>query len=95
MKITKFVKGDHLQQVGGYAGIAFDGKTWIRYDCSYCALASGLSFPGQRLSISNHPHIWQKYFLDVKDYSKIIRHDKELHNAWLQAGKPIPFKFIS
>ena len=92
MKITKFVKGDHLQQVGGYAGIAFDGKTWIRYDCSGCALASGLSLPDQRLSISDHLRIWNRYFINA-DRSKIIRHNVELHSAWLKADKPLPFKF--
>jgi hypothetical protein len=89
MKKT-YKKGDHFQQVGGYKGIAFDGKTWIRYDCSGCALASGLTFPGQRLPIANNSKIWDKYFRNA-DYNTIIRHDIKLHNAWITAGKPLPF----
>ena len=85
-----FKKGDHIQQYGGYAGIAFDGKTWVRYECSGCALASGLSLPGQRLSAGDHQKVWKKYFLNG-DKTKIVRHNVELHKAWLAAGKPLPF----
>ena len=84
-----YKKGDHFQQVGGYSGIAFNGKTWVRYDCSGCALASGLILVGQRLVIHGHAKLWTKYFTGA---TSIFRHDVKLHNAWLTAGKPLPFK---
>lgn len=87
--MTTFKKGDHLQQVGGYAGIAFDGKTWIKYECSGCALASGLILSGQRLPIGGrNTRLWDKYF---RNAHTTVFHDRELHNAWLTAGRPLPF----
>ena len=85
-----FKKGDYLKQVGGDSGIVYDGFNWVKFECSGCVLASGIAL--NRLQNGNHITVINRYF---KNQKTILHHDKELHNAWLQAGKPIPFKFIS
>lgn len=81
-----FKNGDHLQQYGGYQGIAYQNGKWIKYECSGCALASGLSKAGHRLSTADHSIIWNRYFINKP---VAIKHDKALHNEWLKNGKPV------
>jgi hypothetical protein len=44
-----------------------------------------LTLSGQRKPFNNY--FWKKY-LDMKIE---VKHDVKLHNAWLAAGRPLPF----
>lgn len=83
--MATFRKGDFLKQIGGDAGIVFDGRSWLKFECLGCAYALGLLV--RRLQNGDHTRLWTTHF-GKTNAGCVVTHNSELHHSWLLAGKP-------
>jgi len=88
--MTRIIQqGDFVKQVGGDAGIYFDGKTWKKFECLGCGYALGML--KNRLPNGDYIRTWDAFFgktaADKGGYS--INHDVQVHKIWLGMGKPV------
>ncbi len=77
-------QGDYIKAYGADWGMYFNGKKWISFECLGCVVAKGLVVSSQRLSTADHPRLLQKI-----GHNFVEHHDKQIHNQWLAAGKPV------
>lgn len=87
-----FHPGDFIKQVGGDAGIYFNGKTWIKFECLGCAYANKVL--KNRLNNGDHRQLWNNRFgqTAADKGGMVLKHDPALHAFWLAAGKPVKFE---
>ena len=84
-----FKEGDFLKQVGGDAGIYYDGKTWIKFECVGCGYGAGVL--KNRLPNGDHHFIWETHFghtLADKG-GLVLKHSAAAHLQWIRMGKPV------
>ncbi len=76
----KHTTGTYIKAYGADWGAYFDGKNWIGFQCVGCEHARGNL--GQKIS---------QFDVRVKigKWGPDHKHDKSLHNHWLQSGKPV------
>lgn len=81
-------KGQWVKQTGGDSGAWFNGRRWVPFECIGCMYAKGILKPTDRLGGEVFPTMYRVLKTRATDPG-YVRHDKDVHNAWLQAGKPI------
>jgi hypothetical protein len=80
-KTNKFQNGDYIGVIGAYSGMVYLNGSWHRYECGGCMRAKGLL--KNRLANGDNVRLENK----MKFMSVEYRHDKDVHNQWLQSGK--------
>lgn len=78
----KLQTGAYVKATGADWGFYFDGKKWIQFECVGCVFALGLADPKLKENFGDHTR------LNWKKHNFVIRHDTNIHNNWLQTGKP-------
>lgn len=80
-------KGQWVKVTGGDAGAYFDGREWIPFECIGCMFARGILDPNDRVSIPAAKRGLAKLEGRANN-PKYVRHDRNIHNEWIKAGKP-------
>ena len=78
-KQMKLTTGDYMKAEGADWGAYWNGKIWVYFQCVGCEYARG----NAKKRIQNSKRV------KLGKWNQEHTHNKELHNQWIQSGKPV------